>query len=58
MKLEGFIEFLKFVNVYTPRERKDQQEFMNGILNSVVYFWQKICMHQTFDVHMKFYCDS
>ena len=30
--LEGFIEFIKFINAYTQRERKNQEEFMKGVL--------------------------
>ena len=32
VKLGGFIEFIKFINLYTHSERKDQQEFIKGIL--------------------------
>ena len=28
VKLEGFIEFIKFINAYTHSERKNQVEFM------------------------------
>ena len=31
MKLEGFIEFIKFINAYTHTEGKNQEEFMKGI---------------------------
>ena len=32
MKLEGFIEFIKFINAYTHSERKDEVELMKRIL--------------------------
>ena len=52
MKLEGFIEFIKFINVYTHSERKEQEDFTKGMLRQiwVVDFRWKICMHQIFGV--------
>ena len=32
MKLEDFIEFINFINAYTLRQRKNQEESMKGIL--------------------------
>ena len=36
VKLEGFIEFIKFINAYTHSERKNQVEFMKGILKITI----------------------
>ena len=32
MKLEGFMEFIKFINVYRHSERKEQEDFMKRML--------------------------
>ena len=57
VKLEGFNEFVKLINVYTHSDRKDQEKFMKGIwkfqfnetnLGSALLV--KICVHQIFDV--------
>ena len=36
MKLEGFIEFIKFVNAYTRSERKNEEELMKRILKTPI----------------------